>query len=102
MASGRATKHPVRNIRLKIDIGGTVGQEVWNQLVPFAEETSARFGPGEGSSGPCQHAPSQPHLSGEWWGAVVCVENNFLAEYALPHYLEQPRVIDAYIEPEQE
>ena len=92
----------MRRVRLKIDIGGTIGNEAWNALKPFAEEEAAAFGPQHGSSGPCQHSPDQPHLNGEWWGATVTVSSNFLAEYALPHYLEQPRVIDGYIEPAED
>ncbi len=92
----------MRTIRMRIDISGTIGAEAWSQLHPFSEIQSARFGPEEGSSGPCRHAPGDPHLPGEWWGAVVSVEQNFLAEYALPHYLEQTRVMDAYIEREED
>lgn len=43
------------------------------------------------------HEPGETHPAGEWRGAVVTLES-FLAEYALPHYLEQARVIDAYID----
>jgi hypothetical protein len=90
----------VRIIRMKIDIGGTRGHEAWNGIRQFDDATSVRFGPEEGNSGKCQHSPGDPHYTGEWWGAVVVIDDNFLAEYALPHYLEQPRVMDAYIEPE--
>lgn len=92
----------VRRIRLRIDIAGTVGEEVWTALKPFPDAGSAIFGPQQGSAGPCRHASNEPHLKGEWWGAMVTVNNNFLAEYALPHYLEQPRVLDAVIEPAEE
>ena len=88
----------MRRVRLKIDISGTLGDEAWGSLRPFAEVKSAHFGPGQGSSGPCRHAPSEQHSPGEWWGAVITVEANFLADYALPHYLEQARVLDAFIE----
>ena len=88
----------MRNIRLKIDITGTIGDEAWSSLKPFSDEQSVLFGPEQGSGGPCHHPAVEPHRSGEWWGAIVTVEDNFLAEYALPHYLEQPRVLDAFID----
>ena len=91
----------MRRIHLKIDIGGTVGAAAWSAITPFSEEDASLFGPQQGSSGPCLHKTSEPHAGGEWWGAVVMVNNNFLAEYVLPHYLDQPRVLDAFIEPEE-
>ena len=91
----------MRRVRLQIDISGTLGDEAWRELHHFAEIHGGVFGPQEGSSGPCDHAPHEPHRDGEWCGAVVFVED-FLAEYALPQYLEQPRVMDAYIEEAEE
>lgn len=89
-------------LRLRIDIGGTVGTEAWEGLPHFPEVHSGRFGPEEGSSGPCQHGTDEPHSAGEWCGAVVVVENHLLAEYALAHYLEQARVLDACLETDQD
>ena len=83
---------------MQIDIGGTVGTEAWDSLNQYDEASSGRFGPDEGSSGPCRHPPGAQHKPGEWWGAVVLVEQHLLAEYAVAHYLEQPRVKDAYID----
>ncbi len=88
----------MRSIRLQIDISGTVGERAWEEIHHFLAVQSSRFGAMEGSSGPCPHRPEEPHPHGEWRGAVVVIENNFLAEYALSHYLEQPRVLDATIE----
>ncbi|HWP86204.1 MAG TPA: hypothetical protein VNN17_13515 [Terriglobia bacterium] len=88
-------------IRLQIDIGGTIGTEAWDTLKHYEEATSGWFGPEEGSRGPCEHLPSEPHQEGEWFGAVVLVEHPLLAEYAVAHYLEQPRVKDAFREPEE-
>jgi len=88
----------VTRIRLQIDISGTVGTEAWDTLRHYEEVSGGRFGPEEGSSGPCQHASFEPHREGEWFGAVVLLENHLLAEYAVAHYLEQPRVKDAYID----
>ena len=87
----------MRKLRLQIDISGTTGNEAWERLHHFSEIHSSRCSPEEGSSGPCLHEPGEPHPAGEWRGAVVILES-FLAEYALPHYLEQARVIDAYID----
>jgi hypothetical protein len=85
-------------IRLQIDMSGTVGTEAWDHLRHYEEVSSGRFGHEEGSSGPCQHPPGEPHREGEWCGAVVLLEHHLLAEYAVAHYLEQPRVKDAYID----
>ena len=85
-------------IRLKIDVSGTVGTEAWDRLKHFPEVSGGRFGPDEGSAGACQHRPNEPHRAGEWFGAVVLLEKHLLAEYAVAHYLEQPRVMDAYID----
>ena len=85
-------------IRLKIDIGGTVGTEAWDRLRHYEEISGGRFGQQEGSSGPCRHEPDEPHRKGEWCGAVIELDNHLLAEYAVAHYLEQPRVLDAYLD----
>jgi len=89
----------VRIISLKIDISGTVGNEAWEKLKHFDEVVESGFGHQYGSSGPCRHAAEQPHAAGEWRGAFVKVDR-FLAEFALPHYLDQERVLDAEILPE--
>lgn len=85
-------------VRLKIDIAGTVGDEAWRRLRHFEEIQSASFGPQHGSSGECQHAPQAPHARGEWRGARIRLQTPLLAQYAVPHYLEQERVIDADVE----
>ena len=38
------------------------------------------------------------HIGPENGGAVILVDQHLLAEYAVAHYLEQPRVKDAYID----
>jgi hypothetical protein len=88
----------VKRVRLKIDISGTVGSEAWEKLKHFPEISSALFSPEEGTSGTCEHAAGEPHRAGEWCGAVIEVESHLLAEYAVAHYLEQPRVTDAYMD----
>ena len=86
------------NVRLKINIGGTVGDEVWQKIRQFDEIQSAAFGPEYGTSGECKHAPTAPHAKGEWRGALIRVRDPLLAQYAMSHYLEQERVLDADVE----
>ena len=42
-------------VRLKIDVGGTVGDHAWRDIKQFDPIQSAEFGPQFGSSG-CKHA----------------------------------------------
>ncbi len=85
-------------VRLKIDVSGTVGDEAWRKIRHFEEIQSAAFGPQYGTSGECRHPAGTPHAKGEWRGAVVKVQTPLLAQYAVSHYLEQPRVLDADVE----
>jgi hypothetical protein len=82
-------------VKLNIDVSGTVGDEAWRNLRQFDEIQSAAFGPKFGSSGSCNHAANQPHAKGEWIGAEIKLETPLLAQYAVSHYLEQERVLDA-------
>ena len=82
-------------LKLKMDVSGTVGDEAWRNLKQFDEIQSARFGPQFGSSGPCQHPANAPHTRGEWIGAEIRLQTPLLAQYAVSHYLEQDRVLDA-------
>ncbi len=82
-------------VRLKIDVSGTVGDAAWRNLQQFAQIQSAAFGPQFGSGGPCKHANNQPHDRGEWIGAEIRLQTPLLAQYAISHYLEQERVLDA-------
>jgi hypothetical protein len=82
-------------IRLKIDVAGTVGDEAFRNLRQFEEIVSASFGPKFGASAECRHAPGAPHNRGEWIGAQIELETPLLAQYAIAHYLEQDRVLDA-------
>ena len=82
-------------IRLKIDVSGTVGDEAFRNLRHFDEIQSAEFGPKFGSSGACRHAANAPHTKGEWIGAEIKLQTPLLAQYAVSHYLEQDRVLDA-------
>ena len=86
----------LRTISLKIDLSGSVGNEARERLKQFDEIVGSDFGHQYGSSGPCRHPADQPHPPGEWRGASIKVER-FLAEFALPHYLDQPQVLDAEI-----
>jgi len=85
----------VITVRLKIDVSGTLGDEAWRNLRPYDQMQSAAFGPQFGDSGPCRHSPDAPHGEGEWIGAEVRVLTPLLAQYAVSHYLEQDRVLDA-------
>lgn len=82
-------------VKLKIDVSGTVGDEAWRKLRQFDQIDSARFGPQFGASGPCAHPPNTTHASGEWIGAEIRLQTPLLAQYAVSHYLEQNRVLDA-------
>jgi hypothetical protein len=82
-------------VRLKIDVAGTVGDEAWRQINQFDQIQGADFGPQFGSGGHCNHAPDKPHAKGEWIGAEIRVQTPLLAQYAVSHYLEQERVLDA-------
>jgi hypothetical protein len=82
-------------VRVKVDIGGTRGDEAWTAMPHFEEvepreQTFRLF---------CGHEPDQLHPPGEWGEASLKFEN-FIAEYAVAHYLKQPGVIDADVEPE--
>jgi hypothetical protein len=82
-------------LKLKIDVSGTVGDQAWRQLHHFDEIQSAAFGPKFGSSGSCKHPANAPHTKGEWIGAEIRLQTPLLAQYAVSHYLEQDRVLDA-------
>ena len=85
-------------LRLKLDLSGTRGDEAWRALKHFDPIKSAEVGPQFGSSGACRHGASDPHAKGEWVGALITLETPLLAQYAMAHYLEQPRVLDADVE----
>jgi hypothetical protein len=82
-------------VRLKIDVAGTVDDKAWREIKQFDQIQSANFGPRFGSSGACKHAPNTPHPKGEWIGAEIKLQTPLLAQYAVSHYLEQERVLDA-------
>ena len=82
-------------VRLKIDVSGTVGDAAWRELKQFDQIQSAAFGPDYGASASCKPPPNAPHGKGEWIGAEIQVQTPLLAQYAVSHYLEQERVLDA-------
>jgi hypothetical protein len=82
-------------VRLRIDVSGTVGDQAWKNLQQFDPIQKAAFGPQFGSSGPSKNAPGEPHAKGEWIGAEITLQTPLLAQYAVSHYLEQARVLDA-------
>jgi hypothetical protein len=85
----------VATVRLKIDVSGTIGDEAWRNLRQFDQVESASFGPRFGSGGGCKHPPNALHQKGEWVGAEIRLRTPLLAQYAVSHYLEQDRVLDA-------
>jgi hypothetical protein len=85
-------------VRLKIDVGGTVGDAAWRGIRQFDPIQSAAFGPEFGSSDNCRHPAGAPHARGEWVGALIILRDPLLAQYAVSHYLEQERVLDADVE----
>jgi hypothetical protein len=89
-------------VRLKIDVSGTVGDEAWRGIKQFDQIQSADFGPQYGSGGisPSQvttvtAAARNPYPKGAWIGAEIRLQTPLLAQYAVSHYLEQERVLDA-------
>ena len=82
-------------VRLKIDVSGTVGDQAWRQIKQYDEIQSADFGPQFGSGGRCNHPVNGPHAKGEWIGAEIRLQTPLLAQYAVSHYLEHERVLDA-------
>ena len=85
-------------LRLKLDLSGTRGDEAWRALKHFEPVKAAEFGAKYGSGGECRHGKDVPHAQGEWAGALITLETPLLAQYAMAHYLEQPRVLDADVE----
>jgi hypothetical protein len=85
-------------LRLKIDVSGTVGDAAWREITQFDQIQSAEFGPQFGSSAPFKNPPDAPHAKGEWIGAEILLQTPLLAQYAMSHYLEQERVLDADVE----
>jgi hypothetical protein len=82
-------------VRLKIDVSGTLGDEAWRNLRQFDEIQSAEFGHKFGSGSVCNHPAAAVHPKGEWIGAEIRLKTPLLAQYAVSHYLEQERVLDA-------
>jgi len=80
-------------VRVKVDVSGTWGSQAWAALSHFQEveplEAVFRLF--------CGHSDGEPHEEGEWGEATLAFED-FVAEYAVAHYLKQPGVIDADVE----
>jgi hypothetical protein len=96
------------SVKLKIDVSGTVGDEAWREMKQFDQIQSADFGPQFGSGGlssshvatgasavPPSEARRNPYPKGAWIGAEIRLQTPLLAQYAVSHYLEQERVLDA-------
>jgi hypothetical protein len=103
-------------VKLKIDVSGTVADEAWQEITQFDQIQSAGFGPQFGSGGlspshvataasavppkpalslPKGEARRNPYPKGAWIGAEIRLQTPLLAQYAISHYLEQERVLDA-------
>jgi hypothetical protein len=95
-------------VKLKIDVSGTVSDEAWREIQQFDQIQSANFGPQFGSGGlspsslatpasamPPSEATRNPYPKGAWIGAEIKLLTPLLAQYAVSHYLEQERVLDA-------
>jgi hypothetical protein len=85
-------------VKLKIDVAGTVGNEAWRGINQFDQIQSANFGPQFGSGGPSASpvaTAASAYPKGAWIGAQIQVLTPLLAQYAVSHYLEQERVLDA-------
>src|SRR5580698_7119391 len=92
-------------LKLKIDVSGTVGDAAWRDIKQFDQIQSADFGPQFGSGGlstspaapaaPASEARQNPYPKGAWIGAEIRLQTPLLAQYAVSHYLEQERVLDA-------
>jgi hypothetical protein len=94
-----ADKYRVMSVlKLKIDVSDTVGDAAWREIKQFDQIQSADFGPQFGSGGRCNHPADAPHAKGEWIGAEIRLQTPLLAQYAMSHYLEQERVLDADVE----
>src|SRR6202167_108238 len=94
--------------KLKIDVAGTTGDEAWREINQFDQIQSANFGPQFGSGGlsarpvataastvPPTETSRTPYPKGAWIGAEIKLQTPLLAQYAVSHYLEQDRVLDA-------
>jgi hypothetical protein len=82
-------------VRLKIDVSGTKGDEAWRGIQQFDQIQSSQFGPQFGSSAGAKRATTTPYGKGDWIGAEIRLQTPLLAQYAVSHYLEQDRVLDA-------
>jgi len=87
-------------VKLKIDVSGTAGDEAWREIKQFDQIQNAAFGPqfgsGSLSASPVATAtPTVPYTKGAWIGAEIKLQTPLLAQYAVSHYLEQERVLDA-------
>lgn len=95
-------------VKLKIDVAGTVADQAWREIKQFDQIQSADFGPQFGGGGlsashmataasavPPGEARRNPYPKGAWIGAEIRLQTPLLAQYAVSHYLEQERVLDA-------
>ena len=67
---------------------GAISASLMKSRVPLSVRNSD---PAESANTP----PNLPHAKGEWIGAEIKLQTPLLAQYAVSHYLEQDRVLDA-------
>ena len=95
-------------VRLKIDVSGTTGDEAWREINQFDQIQSASFGPQFGSGGlsakpvataarPRRQVKRRGTHTPKAHGSAPKSSSRrpLLAQYAVSHYLEQDRVLDA-------
>ena len=85
-------------LKLKIDVlelSATLPGARSSSLIRFRAPNSAHS---SAAAGGCNHPPDAPHAKGEWIGAEIRLQTPLLAQYAMSHYLEQERVLDADVE----
>ena len=66
-----------------------------SSLIRFRALTSGRS---SAAADAATTRPKAPHAKGEWIGAEIRLQTPLLAQYAMSHYLEQERVLDADVE----
>ena len=87
-------------VRLQIDVSGTRGEEVWRNLRHFDLGEVASMESNRESGETCKHPADAVHPEGEFFSTTIQVETMLLAQYAVAHYLEQNRVLDADVNSE--
>ena len=86
------------SVRLQIDVSGTRGEEVWRKLRHFELAESSCVDSQPEAIHAFNHSTGAVHSDGECIIGAIQVETALLAQYAVAHYLEQDRVLDADVD----